>query len=173
LLIKIVFSCFVFFNWPRKYKKKRLTIVFIKKNSTFAAKIKKLQTKKMKKLILMAGIIGMFSVVACGPSAEEIAKKEQAKADSIAAVEKARLDSIAAAQEKMIADSIASAKEKAIADSIAAAEEMAAAKKKGGKPAPKKKDEPKANNPRQGSVKEGSENKTPTTNPRQGAVKQQ
>ena len=93
----------------------------------------------MKKLILMAGIIGMFSVVACGPSAEEIAKKEQAKADSIAAVEKEKMDALAAEQEKMMADSIAAAKEKAIADSIAAVEEMAAAKKKGGAPAPKKK----------------------------------
>jgi phosphomannomutase len=107
----------------------------------------------------------------------EIRDKDAVSAVAIlcemAAVEKAKLDSIAAAQEQLMADSVASAKEKDIADSIAMAEEMAAAKKKGGKPAQKKKDDPKSNNPRQGAVKEGAENKTPTSNPRQGAVKQQ
>jgi hypothetical protein len=129
---------FVYIYLRANVEKKSTNTSFSKKKLYFCDENKKLQTKKMKKLILMAGIIGMFSVVACGPSAEEIAKKEQAKADSIAAVEKEKLDALAAEREKAVADSIASAKEKAIADSIAMAEEMAAAKKKGVKPAPKK-----------------------------------
>jgi hypothetical protein len=141
-----------------KVQKKSINNSFSKKKFYICGENKKLQSKKMKKLILMAGIIGMFSVVACGPSAEEIAKKEQAKADSIAAVEKAKLDSIAAAQEQMMADSIASAKEKAIADSIAMAEEMAAAKKKGGSAKPKKQTAPKAG--------EGKGNTAPANDPK-------
>lgn len=72
----------------------------------------------MKKLLSVLVITGMAALVACGPSAEEIAAKEKAKADSIAAVQKAKEDSIAAAQ-KLIDDSIAAAVQKAKEDSIA------------------------------------------------------
>jgi hypothetical protein len=41
----------------------------------------------MKKVLTLVAVAGMFSFVACGPSAEEIAKIEKAKQDSIAAVE--------------------------------------------------------------------------------------
>jgi hypothetical protein len=73
----------------------------------------------MKKLFSLLVIAGMFAIVACGPSAEEKAAKEKAKADSIAAVQKAKEDSIAAVQ-KAKDDSIA-AVQKAKEDSIAAA----------------------------------------------------
>jgi hypothetical protein len=73
----------------------------------------------MKKVFTLVALVGMFSLVACGPSAEEIAAKEKATQDSIAAVEAA-----VAAEE--------AAKEQAKNDSIAAAtkaaEEEAAAK---------------------------------------------
>lgn len=73
----------------------------------------------MKKLLSLIVIAGLFTFVACGPSAEEIAAKEKAKADSIAKAEKelAIQDSIAAVQ-KAKDDSIALAKK--IEDSIAA-----------------------------------------------------
>jgi hypothetical protein len=81
----------------------------------------------MKKVLSLLVIAGMFAIVACGPSAEEKAAQEKAKADSIAAVLKA--DSIAKADiEKAKADSIAAATLKFKEDSIAAAE----ANKKGG-----------------------------------------
>jgi hypothetical protein len=72
----------------------------------------------MKKLFSLLVIAGMFAIVACGPSAEEKAAKEKAKADSIAAVQKAKEDSMAAVQ-KATDDSIA-AVQKAKEDSIAA-----------------------------------------------------
>jgi len=71
----------------------------------------------MKKVLSLVALAGMAMFVACGPSAEEIAAKEKAKADSIAA-EQVKADSIAAEQAK--ADSIAIV-EQAKADSIAAA----------------------------------------------------
>jgi hypothetical protein len=82
----------------------------------------------MKKLFTLLVAASMFSLVACGPSAEELAKIAAAKADSIAKVEKekATADSLAAI-ETAKQDSIANAQK--IADSIAAA----AAAKKGGK----------------------------------------
>lgn len=70
----------------------------------------------MKKLFSLLVIAGMVAFVACGPSAEEKAAAEKAKADSLKAVVTA--DSL-----KAIAttDSIAKAEfEKHIADSIAA-----------------------------------------------------
>lgn len=75
----------------------------------------------MKKLFSLLVLAGMASLVACGPSAEELAAKEKAKQDSIAKAQReiAIADSIAAV-EKAKADSIA-AVEKAKADSIAAA----------------------------------------------------
>lgn len=88
----------------------------------------------MKKVFTLIAVAGMFSFVACGPSAEEIAAKEKAKQDSIAAAEAAKAEA-EAARAKATADSLAAveaaaAREKAIADSIAAANEAAA--KKGG-----------------------------------------
>ena len=81
----------------------------------------------MKKLFSVLVLAGFTALVACGPSAEEIAAKEKAKADSIAAAQKAIDDSIAAA-EAAKADSIAAAAQK-VADSLAAV-----AKQKGTKP---------------------------------------
>jgi len=58
------------------------------------------KTHKMKKLLALLMIAGMFSVVACGPSAEEKAKMEEAAkaaADSAAAAAQAAADQAAAA----------------------------------------------------------------------------
>lgn len=85
-------------------------ITFVTQNQLF-------KTKKMKKLFSVLVVAGMVALVACGPSAEEIAAKAKAKADSIAAVVTA--DSLKAVA---TADSIAAAdKAKAIEDSIAKA----------------------------------------------------
>ncbi len=75
----------------------------------------------MKKLLSLLVIAGMAALVACGPSAEELAAKEKAKQDSIAKAQRevAIADSIAAV-ETAKADSIA-AVAKAKEDSIAAA----------------------------------------------------
>ncbi len=85
----------------------------------------------MKKVLSLIAVAAMSTAfVACGPSKEEMEKREQAKQDSIAAVEKAKQDSIAAAAAAEQAAVEAAAKAKAdsahVADSIAAA-------KKGGK----------------------------------------
>ena len=93
----------------------------------------------MKKLLALTLVAGLFAVVSCGPSAEDKAKAEQAKKDSIEQVEKA--DSIATA-EKAVQDSI-NAIETAKQDSIKAAEE-AKAGKKGVKPVAKKTETQKA-----------------------------
>jgi hypothetical protein len=70
----------------------------------------------MKKLFSVLVIAGMAALVACGPSAEELAAKAKVKADSLKAI--ATADSIKAV---VTADSIAAAdKAKQIADSIAA-----------------------------------------------------
>ncbi len=90
----------------------------------------------MKKVIYTVAVAATFLIVSCGPSAEEIAKKEAARLDSIAKVTADSLAVIEQAKQQAIQDSIKAAAEKAIQDSIAAAEE--AAKKKGGsKPKPK------------------------------------
>jgi len=91
----------------------------------------KIKNMKRTVSIVLAAIAGV-SIVACGPSKEEIEAREQAKADSIAAVEKARADSIAAAEaaEKAKADSIAKADSARRADSIAKAEEAKKGSKK-------------------------------------------
>ena len=47
----------------------------------------------MKKVLSIALVAGMFAIYSCGPSAEEKAAAEKAKADSIAAV--ATADSMA------------------------------------------------------------------------------
>lgn len=102
----------------------------------------------MKKVLSLVAIAGMFAVVACGPSKEEVEAKEKAKKDSIEAVEKARQDSVAKAaeMEKARLDSIAKVEEaeKARQDSIAKAEEEAKNKKGSTKPAAPKKQEPTA-----------------------------
>ncbi len=100
----------------------------------------KLKTNKMKKLMYSATIAATLLVVACGPSAEEIAKKEAARRDSIAKVTQDSLEVIEAQKQQAIQDSINAAIEKARLDSIAAAEEAA---KKGGSKAKPKKEEPK------------------------------
>lgn len=89
----------------------------------------------MKKVVTLVALAGMFTFVACGPSAEEIAKIEKAKQDSIAAVESQKAAEEAArieaeAKEKAAADSVAAAAAEAAAK---AAEEEAAKSKKGGK----------------------------------------
>lgn len=87
----------------------------------------------MKKLFTLVAVASM-SLVACGPSAEEIAKKEQAKQDSIKAYEEAEAAKAAAAEQAKqdsIAAEAAAAAEKAKQDSIAAFE--ASKGKKGGK----------------------------------------
>ena len=72
----------------------------------------------MKKLLSLLAIAGLFSLVACGPSKEEMEKAEKAKADSLA---KVAADSAAAAQQaamdKMKADSMAAVQAKMAADS--------------------------------------------------------
>jgi hypothetical protein len=86
--------------------------------------------KKVLSIIAVAALSTAF--VACGPSKEEMEKREQAKQDSIAAVEKAKQDSIAAAAaeaEKMAAEVNA----KRMEDSTRMADSMATASKKGGK----------------------------------------
>lgn len=78
----------------------------------------------MKKLFTLVAVAGMFTFVACGPSAEEKAAAEKAKQDSIAAVEAAKAAEDAA-KAQAIADSTAAftaaeeAKAQATADSIA------------------------------------------------------
>ena len=62
----------------------------------------------MKKVLSLIAIAGMFAFVACGPNAEEKAKMEQAKADSIAAAEAANAE-MEAAKAQATADSMAAA----------------------------------------------------------------
>jgi len=84
---------------------------------TFANQNQLFKPKKMKKLFSLLVVAGMIAFVACGPSAEELAAKAKAKADSLKAI--ATADSLKAIA---TADSIAAAeKAKAIEDSIAAA----------------------------------------------------
>ena len=88
----------------------------------------------MKKALSLVAIASLaVAVVACGPSKEEIAKKEKAKADSIAEV--AKQDSIAKAAQAQAEAAAAQAKADSLAqvakaDSLKKAEEEAA---KGGK----------------------------------------
>ena len=90
----------------------------------------------MKKLIYTVATLVTFSLVACGPSAEELAKKEQMRLDSIAQVEAEVARVAAEAETARLAEE---AKQKAIQDSITMADEAAAAAaaKKGGKVKPK------------------------------------
>ena len=87
----------------------------------------------MKKIFFLFFVAGMFSLISCGPSAEELAAAEKAKQDSIA---KVQADSLAAVAEQVRLDSIAAAEaeQKRINDSIAAAEEAAKKNNKGKTP---------------------------------------
>jgi hypothetical protein len=98
----------------------------------------------MKKVIYSVAVAATMLIVACGPSAEEIAKKEAARMDSIAKVTADSLAVIEAEKQKAIQDSINAAMEKMKQDSILAAEEAAAKKKGGSKPKPTKPSTPKA-----------------------------
>ena len=86
--------------------------------------------KKVLSIVAIAALTAGF--VACGPSKEEIEKREKEKADSIAAVEKTKQDSIAQAEaDAAKAAAEAEAKAKAQADSTRVADSLANAK--GGK----------------------------------------
>lgn len=127
----------------------------------------------MKKVMYSVAIAATFLIVACGPSAEEIAKKEAARMDSIAKVTADSLAVIEAEKQKAIQDSINAAMEKMKQDSIMAAEEAAAKKKGGSKPKPKK-EEPKKQEPngRVGATKEGEKtDPSKATQGRAGATK--
>jgi hypothetical protein len=76
----------------------------------------------MKKVLTTLLVAGAFAFYACGPSAEETAKMEKAKQDSMDAVNKAAADKAQA--------EAAAAAEKAKADSMAAAATKKPAKKK-------------------------------------------
>lgn len=83
----------------------------------------------MKKVVSMIAVAALATAfVACGPSKEEMERREQAKQDSIAAVERNRQDSIAAAaaEEERLAQE---AEQQRIADSTRVADSLAAAKK--------------------------------------------
>ena len=87
----------------------------------------------MKKVLSLIAVAAMSTAfVACGPSKEEMEKREQAKQDSIAAVEKAKQDSIAAAAAAAEAQA-AEMNAKRVADSTRMADSMAMAKKGGKK----------------------------------------
>jgi hypothetical protein len=86
----------------------------------------------MKKVLSLIAVAAMSTAfVACGPSKEELEKREQAKQDSIAAVEKAKQDSIAAAAAEM--ERVAAENAKRMADSTRMADSVAAAAKGGKK----------------------------------------
>jgi hypothetical protein len=86
----------------------------------------------MKKLFALLVVAGMVSFIACGPSAEEKAKKEQAAKDSITkdSIAKAELAQKEADSLKLVADATA------LKDSLAK-DSIAKADKKGGKKAKK------------------------------------
>lgn len=84
----------------------------------------------MKKLLSLIAVAGIFTFVACGPSAEEKAKAEQLIQDSLAQVEQQRINDSIAAAEQAVNDSIAAAEQQRINDSIAAAEAKPAKKGK-------------------------------------------
>lgn len=82
----------------------------------------------MKKTLFVITIAGMACLVACGPSAEQKAAVEKAKADSVAAVHRA--DSMAMVAKKQHADdSIKAAQMKADSASKPAEDAKAADKK--------------------------------------------
>ena len=113
----------------------------------FISFVSKLIKKNMKKTLSIFALAGITLVSACGPSAEELAKKEQATKDSIAAVEKTRQDSLDSVMKaQMTADSIAQAEATALAD--AEAEAAKTTKSSTPKKPAAKKDEPKKEEPK-------------------------
>ncbi|MEI6822503.1 MAG: hypothetical protein WCL51_11265 [Bacteroidota bacterium] len=78
----------------------------------------------MKRLLSLIVIAGMCTFVACGPSAEEKAKAEKAKQDSLQAIEQTRIAD-STAKETAKADSVKQIEPQRIADSTKAAEEQA------------------------------------------------
>lgn len=72
----------------------------------------------MKKLLTLVALAGMFAFTACGPSAEEKAKRDQEVKDSIAAAETAAAEKAAAETEA--AEKAAAAEAAATTDSSAA-----------------------------------------------------
>jgi hypothetical protein len=98
-----------------------------------SVKIKTTNLFKMKKVLSIIAVAALSTAfVSCGPSKEEMEKREKEKADSIAAVEKSKQDSIAAveAENARMAEEAANM-EKMKADSIHKADSMA--NLKGGK----------------------------------------
>ncbi len=81
----------------------------------------------MKKVFTLVAVAALTSLVACGPSAEELAKKEQMKQDSISRATSVA-DSLNAVAEAAAADSLAKAT--AMADSVKMADSLAKAVKK-------------------------------------------
>ena len=83
----------------------------------------------MKKVLSMIAVAAFATAfVACGPSKEEMERREQEKQDSIAAVEKNKQDSIAAAalEQERIANEAA---QQRMMDSTRVADSLAAASK--------------------------------------------
>lgn len=58
----------------------------------------------MKKVFALALVASMASLVACGPSKEDVEAANKAKQDSIIAAEQARMDSITGAENAASAD---------------------------------------------------------------------
>lgn len=86
----------------------------------------------MKKLFTLVAVASMFTFVACGPSAEELAAKAKATADSVAAVESA-IAAEEAQKMQAAADSTAAAAEAAAVEATRIADSVAAASTKKGK----------------------------------------
>lgn len=86
----------------------------------------KIKSRTMKKSFLTVAIAGLMLVVACGPSAEEIAAEKKRVEDSIAAVRAAEEAAKKAAEEEAARKAAEEAEAKRIQDSIAAAEAAAA-----------------------------------------------
>ena len=61
----------------------------------------------MKAFTILIMAIGIMSILSCGPSAEEKAATEKAKADSLVLVEKTKMDSTAKATEQKIETKLA------------------------------------------------------------------
>jgi hypothetical protein len=72
-------------------------VILIKKDVIWSQNLKTIN-QSMKKVLTLMAVVGMSAAfVSCGPSKEEMERRDQAKRDSIAAVEKAKQDSIAEA----------------------------------------------------------------------------
>lgn len=99
---------FFFIIFTIKEIKNKKKVFHLNKKYTFAKILINQFNTKMKKVLSLIAIAGMFAFVACGPSAEEKAKMEQAKADSIAAAEAANAE-MEAAKAQATADSMAAA----------------------------------------------------------------